>query len=583
VVVVLVRIHTVGLAGSQVLAAAWTAMVALVLWSLHGSSLVGAVSLFFVPVVVFAALFLAARYWVGLVVADTIVLWMVLATGTGVLRALAPAVLGCVALSIAGAAVQVLTRSARRHDTVDPDTGLPNGFGLARQISERDLTVFVVAAVVLDGIATAREALGYQVGTELLRRAVEDLGQVVPSSAVIGRVDGDELVLVLPLDGPAPAAALDGAAPDGAAPVPTDAAAAGAGLADTLVRAIGAGRYLVGEIEVTLRAHVGVAIAPWDGHDVAQLVRRASLSARRAADTGVGLAVWDGDRGALTPDDLALLGRLRLAAERGELSLSFQPQVSPATGSATSVEALLRWTGGSGGTVSPGRFIPLAERTGLIDRLTEWVVVEALDAQQRWRAAGIDLPVSVNVSAKNLADPELAQWILTQLHQRQLPAGCLTVEVTETAVAEMAQAETVLGPLHRAGIRISIDDFGTGYTSLAVLPTLPVDELKVDQCFVMKSIASPADAAIVRTIGELAHRLGLHSVAEGVESAEVGRRLHEMGFDLLQGYHFAPPMPEADLLAYLSGNDGSAVDSAAVVPTTVGVPEPEDAPPHLVP
>jgi predicted signal transduction protein with EAL and GGDEF domain len=431
---------------------------------------------------------------------------------------------------------------------VDPDTGVPNGFGLAQQMAAQERTSFVVAAVALDGIGNAREALGYQVGTELLRRAVEDLGQVLPSESVIGRVDGDELVVIMPLD------------PEDGGTGPTEAPAAvvrrGRALADDLVQAIGAGRYLVGDVEVILRAHVGLSTSPWDGTDVAELVRRASLSSRHASARGLAVLPWDGDRGALTAEDLALLADLRLAPERGELHLRFQPQIAGGSGLTRSVEALLRWDSPVHGPVSPGRFIPLAERTGLIDRLTRWVVGEALDAQVRWRESGLELPVSVNVSPKSLPVPDLAVWIMDQLAARGLPASSLTVEVTETAVADPEQAAAVLRPLYDHGIRISIDDFGTGFTSLAALPTLPLDELKVDQCFVMRSTTSPADRAIVRTVGELGHRLGLEVVAEGVETADIAALLAEMDIDLLQGYHFARPLPEHELLPFVLSTGG---------------------------
>jgi diguanylate cyclase len=237
-------------------------------------------------------------------------------------------------------------------------------------------------------------------------------------------------------------------------------------------------RYVVGDVEISLRARVGLSTAPWDGTDMAELVRRASLSARRAGEQGSTAVFWDGDGGALTADDLALLGDLRSAAERGELSLANQPQIEPTTGLTRSVEALLRWDSPVHGRVPPARFIPLAERTGLVDRLTEWVVVEALDAQVRWQHLGAPLPVSVNLSAVSRPAPGLSARILERLSERHLPASCLTVEVTETAVADPERALAVLRPLHDRGVRLSIDDFGTGFSSLASLPLLPLDELK---------------------------------------------------------------------------------------------------------
>ena len=366
---------------------------------------------------------------------------------------------------------------------------------------------------------------------------MEDVGQVLPPATFIGRVDGDELVVT------------SGFVPTG------DSTRAGredeaVTLAEILGGAVNAGRYLVGDIEVSLRSHVGLAIAPWDGGDVPELVRRASVSAGRAAATGKAHALWGGDFGAMTAGDLALLSQLRLASEREELTLSYQPQIRTVTGRLASVEALLRWRHPTLGDVSPGRFIALAERTGLIDRLTDWVIDEALDAQVRWRAAGFDIPVSINLSPTSLTEPDLPDRILAALAGRGLPVPCLTVEVTETGAIDMVQAVSLLRPLHDEGVRISIDDFGAGYTSLAVLPDLPLDELKVDQRFVMRSSTSPADDAIVRTVRALAHRLGLDAVAEGVETAELLERMSTYGFDLLQGYFLSRPLTETGLVAF---------------------------------
>jgi EAL domain-containing protein (putative c-di-GMP-specific phosphodiesterase class I)/GGDEF domain-containing protein len=565
----LLSARKVDLRACRLLSTWWTVAVGVLVWAGGDTAASLGFALFTVPIAVFVALYLGNRAVVVELAGTAAVLGLALAPSVGLARALLLAGFGVVALAIAPAAVLLLSRSARRHDTVDPDTGLPNGFGLAQRLEARDRTPFVVAAVVLEGIGTAREALGYQVGTELLRRAVEDLGQVLPSDAVIGRVDGDELLVVVDLHSEAAHPAPWSAGPD-RVEVPGPALREGLALADTLVRAVSAGRYLVGAIEVSLRAHVGLSTAPFDGTDVAELVRRASVTARRASERGVAVRSWDGDQGALTADDLALLGDLRLAPERGELFLTYQPQVARATGRARAAEALLRWNSPVHGLVSPARFIPLAERTGLIDRLTEWVMREALDAQVRWREAGLDVPVSVNVSPRSLPMPGLASSILDLLAERDLPPSCLTVEVTETAVADPEQAASVLRPLYDHGIRISVDDFGTGFTSLAALPTLPLDELKVDQCFVMRSPDSPADRAIVRTVGELGHRLGLEVVAEGVETEEIADLLGDMGIDLLQGYHFARPLPEDELVRFMTAE---ARSGPASVRTAVPAPD----------
>lgn len=517
-----------------------TAQIALLAWAGSGTAMSYVFAFSSMQAAIAAALFLSFRSLmlqqlvavVGLVVGLSFALGWVTAT-------VVAASIGLVDLSTA-MTVSFLTRTAKRRSSFDNDTGLPNGVGLSERVGRTDRRPsFVVAVIRLEGIADARQALGYEVGTELLRRAVEDLGQVLPPTTFIGRVDGDELVVTLGLgQGETERSVRAG---DEAEAVE---------LAHTLAGAVSAGRYLVDGIEVSLRAHVGLAIAPWDGSEVPELVRRASLSAGRAATQGQVQFLWDGDFGAMTASDLALLSDLRLAIDRNELSLAYQPQITTASARLASVEALLRWKSPIHGSVPPSRFIPLAERTGLVGRLTDWVLSEALEAQVRWRSVGLDIPVGVNLSPTTLNTPDLPERILDELARRRLPATCLTIEVTETAAIDLLQAVSLLRPLHDAGIRISIDDFGTGYTSLTALPDLPLDELKVDQSFVMRSLTSTADDAIVRTVRELALRLGLDAVAEGVETKDMFDRMCAYGFDLLQGYFLSKPLEETDLIAY---------------------------------
>ena len=497
------------------------------------------------------ALFLSLRTVLRqqLVVAGA--LWAATAVRWGVGRSAVIVVGVFLATMTASLTIILLAATVQRRGGVDPDTGLPNGFGLADRAGRRQGKSFVVASVFLKGIGDAREALGYHVGTELLRRAVENLGQVLPADADIGRVDGDQLVVIAAVEAPAVEAPAVNAGADSGGPSRQEADIQARALAALLREAITAGRYLVEDVEVSLRANVGLALAPWDGSDVPELIRRATLSATQAAAGGRAHVTWSGDEGALTAADLALLSRLRLAAENGELSMAYQPQVATSSGQIVSTEALLRWDSATLGSVSPGLFIPLAERTGLIDRLTHWVLGEALDAQVRWREQGFDIPVSVNFSATSLTVPDLAQWILSELEARRLPPSSLTVEVTETAAIDLLAAVALLRPLHDQGVRVSIDDFGTGYTSLAALPDLPLDELKVDQRFVLRSATSPADETIVRTVRELAHRLGLVAVAEGVENEELFDKMVAFDFDILQGYYLARPLPEEKFVAAL--------------------------------
>ena len=517
------------------------------LWAGRGTALSLSALLFAVVVGVATGLFHSVRVLMLQALAVAASTAVVFGHADGISTGCALGLLTLITAASSSATVFFLTRATSRLGSLDPDTGLPNGAGLTRRMASRmGGPSFVVAVVRLAGIDDARDALGYEVGADLLRRAVEDLGQVLPPATFIGRIDGDELVVTAGLDPTTEASTSRADREDEAA-----------SLAATLSSAIAAGCYLVGEIEVVLRSHVGIAIAPWDGHEVPELVRRASLSAGRAEETGQACHLWGGEGGRMTSTDLSLLADLRMAVNRDELFLTYQPQIAPVSNRVAAVEALVRWNHPRLGVVGPGRFLPLAERTGLVHRLTDWVLDEALDAQVRWRALGFDLPVSVNLSPTCLTNPKVGDRILAALESRALPPQCLTIEVTETAVLDLVQAVTLLRPLYDRGVRISIDDFGTGYTSLAVLPDLPLSELKVDQQFVLRLQNSPADDAIVRTVRELALRLGVHAVAEGVETGELFERTQEYGFDLLQGYFFSRPLEEVRLLAYVRQHESA--------------------------
>lgn len=542
----LLRVRRVSVGWSWALSCLWIAQVSVLLWAGHGGALSVATATYFVPIGVFVALYFA----VGVVAASQVIIamgvWVALTRPAGVLPAAFIAVVLSLSLSTASFAIVLLMRSSRNLGTFDPETGLPNGLGITHLLAQRDSnSPLVVIAVVVRGVDSAQEALGFQAGSELMRRAVEDIGQVLPSDAVIGRI-GDELVVAQAMaDGVLSSAEQDSES------VPDRAVEVARSLAQTVGRAINAGRYFVDGVEVSLHAHAGLSVAPWDGDTVPELFRRASLSAREAVTNGATDAVWHANTRTLTGDDLALLADLGMAEERNELTLVFQPQVSGSTGKMVSVEALLRWTSRTRGNVSPAVFIPLAERTGLINRLTEWVLPEALNAQVRWRQQGIEISTSVNLSPVTMTRQDLADSVLEELRVRSLPTSSLTLEITETAVTNLLHAVLRLTPLREAGIKISVDDFGSGNTSLASLPYLPLDELKVDQQFVRRSRESENDLAIVRTIIELAARLGLVCVAEGVETEELYLDMVNLGVDLLQGYFVSKPLSENELVQFV--------------------------------
>jgi EAL domain-containing protein (putative c-di-GMP-specific phosphodiesterase class I) len=238
------------------------------------------------------------------------------------------------------------------------------------------------------------------------------------------------------------------------------------------------------------------------------------------------------------------MGELRQAIERGELVLAYQPKIDLASERINGVEALLRWHHSVHGLIAPGEFIPPAEQTGLIKPLTLAVLAQAERQGRAWCAGGIELPISVNLSARNLHDPQFPDRIAELLRAGALRADLLELEITESAImADSARALDGMTRLRALGLRFAIDDFGTGYSSLAYLQRLPVSAIKIDKSFVINMTRDENDAAIVRSTIDLAHNLGLKVIAEGVESRHVYQRLRQMGCDAAQGYFMCRPMP----------------------------------------
>jgi EAL domain-containing protein (putative c-di-GMP-specific phosphodiesterase class I)/GGDEF domain-containing protein len=544
--------------GCQLVAAAAIASTGIMVAIVGSTEAVAVAGMLMIEIAVFTGLYLRPSAIAAFQLGGAAIIVVTVGSAQGLVLGAVVAVTGLTAGLVAAMTIALVTGAARRRASVDPDTGLANGFGLADRLDRLQADgAFVVATVVLRGLSEAREALGHRVAAELMRRAVEDLGQVVPTGAWIARVDFDELVVAEAVQNPSAEAA---------------GRAQAKALAGHLVSGIGSGRYQVGSIEVGLRAHVGLVVAPYDGDDITELIRRASLTARRAVTSGLSLDEWTGADGSLTSADLSLLTDLRTAADRGELWIAYQPQIEAESGRTVAAEALLRWTSPVHGVVPPGIFIPLAERVGLIDQLTDWVLDEVLDAQLRWDALDVVLRVSMNLSPLSLSDPDLSDRVLDALRTRGVAPERLGIEVTETAAVDVVQAVDRLRPLHDQGVRIAIDDFGTGYTSLSILAHLPIDELKVDQRFVLATSHSAADVAIVEAVKDLAHRLGFDAVAEGVEDEAISDRMCAIGFDLLQGYHFARPLTEHDVLERVRAERQSSDDFRPSRPAVPSLP-----------
>jgi EAL domain-containing protein (putative c-di-GMP-specific phosphodiesterase class I) len=242
-------------------------------------------------------------------------------------------------------------------------------------------------------------------------------------------------------------------------------------------------------------------------------------------------------------DRLALVAELRRAIDEGDLALAYQPMIDLQRGMIIGVEALLRWSHASQGPIGPDVFIPLAEHSGLIGRITTYVLEAAATQAQAWREAGLDVTVSVNLSVRDLQRPGLAAAIGATLERHELPAARLQLEITEGSVMDQPdRALATLQELAGVGVGLSVDDFGTGYSSLAYLQRLPVNELKIDRSFVLGLAGSSSDGEIVRSTVGLGHNLGLSIVAEGVEDERSLAFLRDVGCDIAQGFFIARPM-----------------------------------------
>jgi EAL domain-containing protein (putative c-di-GMP-specific phosphodiesterase class I) len=299
---------------------------------------------------------------------------------------------------------------------------------------------------------------------------------------------------------------------------------------------------------------VGVALYPEDGMDLDELMRRADAAMYVAKNAGRDmLRFYEPEIEQLAQHRLVLEQHLRQALALGEFSLQYQPKVNANTLDVVGVEALLRWDNPELGAVPSASFISLAEETGLIRPIGVWVLQQACSQLARWHGQGLSsLSVSVNLSALQLADSDLAEQVRHCLQQHGVMPAALEIEITESVLMGNTNlAEEQLVALKALGIQLSIDDFGTGYSSLAYLKRFAIDKLKIDQSFVRDMLTDPTDLAIVRAIIALGHTLGLKVVAEGVEGEQVAGQLRALACDELQGYYFARPMAAEELAKWL--------------------------------
>jgi diguanylate cyclase (GGDEF)-like protein len=439
----------------------------------------------------------------------------------------------------------------------DQTTGLPNRVAfqreVARALADPDPSANV-ALVRVHGYDDVNETFGYEFGDELLHELGRRLRAAVAPADFVAAFDGGTFGVLN-----------------------TSAAVSWKSLAESALVVFNAPLTVDGQ-ELKLEGRVGVAHFPDHGANEATLLRRAR-GALHEAERATTRWAWatSGTSDVENRGRLETLTALRAALTNGELQLHYQPIVGTAGRELHELEALVRWQR-DGRLVPPAEFIPLAERSGLITPLTDWVVNEALRQVREWRDEGRRLRVAVNVSARSL-DPaaRFGEKVGELLTRHQVEPDQLTVEVTESAVmADPEQSIRVLNALKALGVHVALDDFGTGYSSLSYLYQLPLDAVKIDRSFVHRLIRDANTTTIVRAAIDLSHALGFDVVGEGVESAEIVDRLTVMGCDLIQGFHIARPMTAADTRAWL--DTASAKIEVAVSPARRAV-----APTPIVP
>jgi diguanylate cyclase (GGDEF)-like protein len=431
-----------------------------------------------------------------------------------------------------GRAYEELMAYQATHDGL---TGLPNRTLLMDRASallarsRRGGSLVAVIFLDLDRFKEINDSLGHAIGDALLQQVGARIVEHLRPEDTCARLGGDEFV-VLAGDQPHERAVLD------------------------LAHRIGAALHRpfhIEEVSLDIEASLGVAWSPMHGDDVDTLLRRADGAMYAAKTRREGVVVCD-EEDARAPTHLSTLGDLRRALDsQDQLLAHFQPIVGIASGRPAGVEALLRWDHPSRGRVMPGDFISVAEGTAVIHGLTDHVVGLAFTSLKEWLAQGIDLEMSVNLSTRTLLDTSLSRRMETLLDHHGIDASRIRLEITESALlADPTRAIATMHRLTELGFRLSIDDFGTGYSSMSYLKSLPVDEIKIDRSFVTDMRRSARDYAVVRSVIDLGHSMGLQVVAEGIEDEATFQELAVLGCDLAQGYHLGRPMSSAALVTW---------------------------------
>ena len=419
----------------------------------------------------------------------------------------------------------------------DPLTRLPNRTLLQDRVeqalaaAEREGKQVAVCFIDLDHFKVINDSLGHSAGDQILVQVSQRLLDCIRRRDTVARLGGDEFVVL-----------LSEITPDSAAEV-----------ARKILAAV-ARPFTVERHELSVTPSLGISLFPQDGRDFESLLKYADVAMYRAKESGRNaFQFFASDMNIAALERLVLENRLRQGLERGEFILHYQPQINVATGRIVGAEALIRWQHPEIGTVSPGKFIPVAELSGLIGPLGDWVLREACRQNRAWQIAGLpSICIAVNVSSVQFRGGRLEESVREVLAETGLPAECLELELTEGTLMSDAKATVdALQRLSAMNIRLAIDDFGTGYSSLSYLKRFPIDRLKIDQSFVRDIVTDPDDWAIASAIISMGHSLRLKVIAEGVEHANQLEMLAHQGCDEVQGYHLSFPLPAEEFAELL--------------------------------
>jgi diguanylate cyclase (GGDEF)-like protein len=440
-----------------------------------------------------------------------------------------------------------LLKSKRRGEdlhriaTTDELTGLANRDHFRTQLEDRIAAAhasgetFAVMLIDLDRFKEINDTLGHHFGDELLRQLGPRLAACVGPDGVVARLGGDEFAVIVAER--------------------TDDAAELEGIALHLIDCIQL-PFSIDGMALEVGASVGISRFPRDGQDRNSLLRRADVAMYAAKDAHTGCKIYEAEFDRHSVRQLNVVSDFRRALDAGEIVVYYQPIVDVDGSSVYGAEGLVRWEHPKHGLLPPGDFIQIVEQTGLIIPLTSHVLERSIAQCAKWRRAGHDLAVAVNLSVRNLVDRGLPREIERLLTLYHLPPQSLQVEITESMLmSDPERTQAIVTRLSDLGVRISVDDFGTGYSSLANLRRLPIDELKIDRSFVSPMLKDESDLIIVRSTINLGHDLGMKVIAEGVEDGQTLARLARLGCDLVQGYHVSRPMPADAFTLWVDATD----------------------------